>query len=152
MRTLVVEDLEELVEPSLLLQEISTRWLGGFFLQSAMHTFVTAVLLRMAGLEPFDADAQAKSPDRQLAQIKQGVSGRERNTVVAADVGRQAALLKKALQYAESVVFPGRGKSLAGEQKAAGVIGDGQRIAVLPIAEQELAFVIGASQFVGPLP
>jgi len=31
------------------------------------------------------------------------------------------------------------------------MIGDGQRVAVLTIAQQELAFVIGAPQFIGTL-
>ena len=67
VRTLVVEDLDELVEPSLLLQKVSTRGLGGFFLQSEMHAFMTAVLLRMAGFDAFDADAETEPTDRQLA-------------------------------------------------------------------------------------
>jgi hypothetical protein len=35
-----------------------------------MHAFVTAILLGMARLDPFDADAQAEPPDRELAQIE----------------------------------------------------------------------------------
>jgi hypothetical protein len=31
-----------------------------------MHAFMTAVLLRMAGLDAFDANAEPKPPDRQL--------------------------------------------------------------------------------------
>jgi hypothetical protein len=49
----------------------------------------------------------------------------------------------------ESVGFFGGREGLTGEEKTAGVIGDGQRIAVLMIAEQELAFVIGAPQLIG---
>ena len=70
MRTLVVEDLYELVEPGLLLQEVSTRRLGSFFFQGEMHTFMAAILLRMSRLDPLNADAQAQPPDRQFAQIK----------------------------------------------------------------------------------
>ena len=58
MRTFVIEDLDELVEASLLLQEIPCCWLGSFFFQSEMHAFMTAVLLRMARFDAFDADAQ----------------------------------------------------------------------------------------------
>ena len=46
------------------------RGLGGFFLQSEMHALVTAVLLRMARLDPFNANPQAEPPDRELAQIE----------------------------------------------------------------------------------
>ena len=79
------------------------------------------------------------------------VCGSEGHTVIAADVGGQAALFKKPLKHSESVLFPGRRKGFTGEQKPAGVIGDGQRIAVLVIAQQELAFVIGAPQLIGSL-
>jgi hypothetical protein len=68
--------------------------------------------------------------------------GSERHTVIAADVGGQAALLKKPLKHSESILFPGRRKSFTGEQKPVGVIGDRQRIAVLMIAQQKLAFVV----------
>jgi hypothetical protein len=44
-------------EACLLLKEICGSWFGGFFFQSEMHTFVTAVLLGMARLDALDADA-----------------------------------------------------------------------------------------------
>src|SRR5580693_2953534 len=116
-----------------------------------MHALMTAVLLRMARLDPFNAHTQSEPPDRELAQIEQGVSGSERNTVIAADVGRQTALLEKPLKHGKSVVFFGGRKSFAGQQITAGVIGDGQRVAVLMIAQQELALVIGAPEFLGGL-
>jgi hypothetical protein len=67
VRTFVVEDIDELVEASLLLKEIGGGWLGSFFFQSEMHAFMPTVLLGMPGLDPFDADAQPKPPDRQFA-------------------------------------------------------------------------------------
>ncbi|MGB7497347.1 MAG: hypothetical protein WBQ61_12140 [Candidatus Acidiferrum sp.] len=53
MRTLVVEDFDELVEAGLLLQEIAGSRLGGFFFEREMHAFMAAVLLRMTGLDAF---------------------------------------------------------------------------------------------------
>ena len=38
-------------------------------------------------------------PDREFAQVKQGVGRSEGNAVIAADIGRQAALLKKPLKH-----------------------------------------------------
>ena len=114
-----------------------------------MHVLMTAVLLRMTRLDPFNADSEAEPPDRELAQIKQSVSGSERNTVIAADVGGQAALLEKPLKHGECVCFFGGTEGFTGEKKAAGVIGDGQRIAVLMIAQQELALVVGAPSSLG---
>jgi hypothetical protein len=113
-----------------------------------MHAFVTAILLGMARFDAFNTDAQAEPPDGELAQVEESVSGGERNAVVAADVGGQTALLKEPFKH-ESVGFFGGREGLTGEEKTAGVIGDGQRIAVLMIAEQELAFVIGAPQLIG---
>jgi hypothetical protein len=75
----------------------------------------------------------------------------EGHAVIAADVGRQAAFLKKPLKYGESIVFAGGGESLASQEKTAGVIRDRQRIAVLTIAEPELALVVRAPQFIETL-
>src|SRR5713226_3376247 len=116
-----------------------------------MHAFMAAVLLRMARLDALDANAQPEPPDRELAQVEQGVGGSEWNAIIAANVGRQAALLKKPFKHGKSVVFFGARKSLTGEEIPAGMIGDGQRVAVLMIAQQELALVIGAPQFIGSL-
>src|SRR2546430_493778 len=146
-----VEDLDELVEPSLLLQKIGSRRLGGFSLQGQMHALMAAGLLRMTRLDPFNANTEPEPPDRKFAQVKQGMGGSEGHAVVAADVGRQAALLKKPLKHSESIVFPGRRKGFTGEQKPAGVVGDGQRIAVMMTPQQKLAFVIGAPQLIGAL-
>lgn len=58
MGTFSVVDLDEVVEPVLLLEEVRRRRPGCFQLQGEMHAFVTAVLLRVAGLDAFDLDAQ----------------------------------------------------------------------------------------------
>ena len=58
--------------------------------------------------------------------------------------------LRSLFKYSKSVVFSGGGKRFTGEKKTAGVVGNRQRVAVLVISQQELAFVIGAPQLVGP--
>jgi hypothetical protein len=90
VRARVVEDRNELVEAGLRLQEVGSCGLGGFFFQSEMHALVAAILLRMARLDPLDANAQAKPPDRKFAQVEPSVCGSEGYAVVTADVGRQA--------------------------------------------------------------
>ena len=105
----------------------------------------------MAGLDPFDATAEAQPPDRKLAQVEQDMRRGKGHTVVAADVGGQAALLEQPLKRSKSVVFASRGESFAAQQVAAGVIGDRKRITVLVIAQQEFTFVIGAPQLVRKL-
>ena len=113
---------------------------------------MTTVLLWMARLDAFDADAQTEPPDSELAEVEQSVRGSEGHTVIAADVGGQAALFKKSLKHSESVIFSRRGKSLTSEKKPAGVVGDGERIAIFAIPEHELALVVGAPELIGPLP
>src|SRR4029434_10459720 len=78
--------------------------------------------------------------------------GSKGHAVVAANVGGQAALLKKPFKYGESVVFPGRRKRLTTEEKPAGVVGNGEGIAVFVNTKQEFAFVVGAPELIGPLP
>src|SRR5262249_40780470 len=151
MRALAIENLHEVIKLCLLLQEVTPGGLGGFFLQSEMHALVATILLRVAGPDAFNADAQAEPPDRQFAQMKQRVCRSERDSIIAADVGRQAALLKKPFKYGKSVIFAGGGKRFAAQQVTTGMIGDGQRIAVQAGAQQKLAFVIGAPKFVRPL-
>src|ERR1700676_4213593 len=116
-----------------------------------MRTFMAAVLLRMARLDAFNANPQPEPPDREFAQVKQGVCGGEGNAVMATNVKRHAAFFKKPLKQGKGIVFFGGGKSLTGEEITAGMIGDGQRVAVLTIPQQELALVIGAPQFIGRL-
>ena len=59
MRALVVVEVEEVVEPGLLLQEVLGGRLGGLFLQGQVHALMAAVLLRMAGLDALDVDAES---------------------------------------------------------------------------------------------
>ena len=126
MRTLAIKNFHEIVEASLLLQEVGSRWFSSFFLQGEMHAFVTAILLRVARPDAFNTDAQAQPPNRELAEMKQSVSGSEGHAVVAADVGGQAALLKPPLKHSKSVVFAGGRESFAAQQITAGMIGDGE--------------------------
>src|ERR1700674_3023456 len=116
-----------------------------------MHAFMAAVLLGMARLDAFNANPQSEPPDREFAQVEQGVGGSEGNAVITADIGRQTALLKKPLQHSKGIVFPGGRKSFTAQEITTGMIGDGQRVAVLTIPQQELALVIGAPQFIGKL-
>ena len=70
VRALIIKDLDEFVEPGLLLQEVGTGRFGSLFFQGEMHAFVAAILLRVARLDAFDTNAEAEPPDREFAQIK----------------------------------------------------------------------------------
>ena len=94
-------------------------------------------------------DAQPQPPDRQLAQAEQGMGAGEGHAVVGADGLGQAELLEDALEHGEGIDLLGGRQRLAGEQVAAGEVADGERVAVAPIGEHELALVVGAPQVVG---
>src|SRR5215469_17960528 len=113
------------------------------FFQSQMHALMATILLGVSRFYPLDADSQAQPPHREFAQVKQGVCRSEGHAIVAADVGRQAALFKKSLKHSKSKVFFGGGERLADQQIPTRMIGDGQRVAVVMIPQQELALVIG---------
>ena len=76
----------------------------------------------------------------------------EGHAIITANVGGQAAFLKEPLQHGKGLIFAGRRKRFTSEQKTAGAIGDGQRITVLAIAQQKLAFVIGTPELIRALP
>ncbi len=73
MRTVLIEDADELIELRLLLEEIFGGRLGGFLLQGQMHTFVAAVLLGVSGLDALEVDAESQPPHGQLGQTKERV-------------------------------------------------------------------------------
>src|SRR2546423_6681832 len=108
MRSLGVELVNEGVEALLLLQAIHARRAGGLLLQREVHALVTAVLLRTAGLDAFDRDAEAKPPDRELGEIEQGVGTGEGHAIVGADGQRQSAFMEQALEGRAGKVFAGR--------------------------------------------
>src|SRR5690348_18398244 len=58
-----IEFLDKVVEAGLLLQAVHSGWSGCFSLQREMHALVAAVLLRVAGLNALESDAEAE-PDR----------------------------------------------------------------------------------------
>ena len=149
VRPFGIEFLDEVVEAGLLLQAVHSGRSGGFFLQREMHALVAAVLLRVAGLDALDGDAEPEPPDRELGEVEEAVRAGERHAIVGADRLGQAALLEELLEGGDGEVFAGRFKRLAEQQIARGVVGDGQRIAVPAVAELELALEVGAPEVVG---
>lgn len=66
MRAFIIVNINETVEAGLLLQDVHARRPGGFLLQGQMHTFMAAVLLRIAGRDALEANAETQPPDREL--------------------------------------------------------------------------------------
>ena len=80
---------------------------------------------------------------------EQGVGTGEGDAVVGADGDRQAALGEQPFESGKSQLLADRLQRLAEEQKPRGMVGDGERVAIAPIAELELAFEVGAPQVIG---
>src|SRR5260221_14585457 len=92
----------------LLLQAVRAWRSGCLLLEGKVHALVPAVLLRMAGLDALDGNAEAKPPDRELGEVEQGIGASKGDAVVGADGQRQAAFAKQPFEGRAGEVFAGR--------------------------------------------
>ena len=74
MGPVMVELLHEGIEPGLLLQHVGGGRFGRLALQRQMHAFVPTVLLRVAGPNAFDLDAEPQPPHGEPAEAVQRVA------------------------------------------------------------------------------
>src|SRR6266446_1237434 len=131
-----------------------------------MHAFMAAVLLRMARLDSLDGNAEPQPPNSESAQVEETIGRGEGHAIVGTNGLRQAAFLKQALKGSKSALFTNglrqaaflkqalkgsksalfldRLHGLAEQEVTAGVIGNGQGVAISFISEHELALVVGA--------
>jgi hypothetical protein len=93
--TFIVELLDEHVELALLTLERVGGRSCGLVLQCSMHTLMTTVLLRFAGLDEIGQHAELNPPGRQARQSRKRVSG-ERRTIVATDESGETEFPKDA--------------------------------------------------------
>ncbi len=149
MRALGVELFAEEIEALLLLDLIACGRPCGLSLQGQVHALVASVLLRIAGLDAFDGDAEAEPPDGKPREIEEAVGRGEGNTIVGADGGGETAFAEETFEGGHDGVFAGPLVGFAHEQEARGVICHGEGIAVAPVAELELALEVGTPEIVG---
>ena len=107
---------------------------------------MAAVVLGMPRLAALDLNPETEPPHRELAEPVQRVGGRERDAVVGPNHVRESKFLEGALEDRKREFFLGRQQGLARQQVAAGEVGDRQGIAVLAIAEQKFALVVGTPE------
>ncbi len=69
--------------------------------------------------------------------------------VVGSDGLGHAKVTECVFEDTEGELGSGGVQSLTGQQVSGGVIGDGERIAVLPVTQFELALVVGTPQSIG---
>jgi hypothetical protein len=90
------------------------------------------------------AMASSPPPEREFGEVEQGIRAGEGDAVVGSDSLREAALLEERLERSDGEVFAGRFERLTRQKVARGTVGDGQRVAVTPVAQLELAVEVGA--------
>lgn len=98
MGSLVIVNLNEVIELLLLLQEIECGRFCRLFLQGQMHAFMAAVLLRASGFDALDIDAQAQPPYRQFREAEQSLCTGKGRAVIGANGSWQAELLENAFK------------------------------------------------------
>jgi hypothetical protein len=94
MRPLIVVAIDEIIELGLLLQEVAGSRLGGLQLERQVHALVAAVLLRVAGFDAFDRNAEPEPSDREFGQVEERIGACEGDAVVGADGVWQTELLE----------------------------------------------------------
>src|ERR1051325_1560635 len=147
MGTIVVEFATPAIKLSLLCFFVSSWWPGCFGFERLVHSLVLSVLLGMRRLDELWADAKLDPPDRQAREPAKR-DRRERHTVVGANGIGQSVLAEQPFErFLDRNLF-GRAESFAGEYVSAVLIGDRQRIAVVAVAHEELAFEVGGPQCV----
>lgn len=146
MRPILVVNLDEVIKALLLLQEVEGGRFGGFLFQGQMHALVPAVLLRVAGLDALEADAESEPPDTEPGESEQSIAGGEGRAVVSPDRTRQPVVLEDTLEDRERELGSNRLETLAREQIPGPIIGDRERVTVALVAEHELALEVGAPQ------
>ena len=113
-----------------------------------MHAFVAPILLRLARRDALGQHPELQQPYRECIQAAQGNAG-ERRPIVRANSAWQTVVDKGPFIAGASGLHPWSIHPLATEQKAAMVVGHGQRVTHPGITELELALEVGTPHVVG---
>src|SRR5271167_2577981 len=147
VRAIVVEIVAEAVEARLLFGRRGGRWTRGLRLERGMHALVTPILLRRAGLDALQTNAQLDPVHRKPGQTARAGARGKRGAVVAADRARQTQLVEGLVDHRLHRLDRLRNNT-AFDQKAAVGVGDRQRIAALPVGSAEPALEVDAPKVI----
>src|SRR5947209_10887816 len=148
MRTLLVVDVLEVVQPPELLAQ-GARWRrGGIPQQRQVHALMPAVLLRLAGLDALWNHAGLDQLDRQPRQSAGATRGKRR-AVVGSHVMRKPELAECRIQHRPDMIGVGARQRLTAQQIAAMRIRDRQRLAALAVPGHKPALEVDAPHLVG---
>src|SRR6266851_948419 len=148
MRTLLVVFQTETIEASLLGLKVGIRRARRLFLKSAVHSFMTGVLLGMGWLDQDRQNAQPDPPDRQCRKPSHRDRGKG-SAVVGANSPGKAVLFKQPLEAGPGRLRCAGSESLTAQQVPAHAVGNGQRIAVASITGSELPLKLAVHRSLG---
>jgi len=134
----------EAIKRALLPAERAARRGTGRLLQRQVHPLVATVLLRLPGVDPFELDAKAGPPSRQLGEPCRLRDGRERLAVVRPDGLRQTELSEQRDEHAMHVVRRRLVKPDTRQQVPRRRVHHGQRITATSIARRKLPLEVDA--------
>jgi len=137
-----VEVLPPNVEVRLLFGDRCRRRPRHILAQRAVHAFVPAILVRPAGGNAIGPDVQLQQPHRQLRQPAQSGAAGKRAAVIGAKRTRQPMAAKQPGQDRLHVRCGDLRHRSTGQQVAAIVVGDRQRVAANAIPGAEPALEI----------
>src|SRR5258708_28282098 len=100
--------------------------------------------LRTAKRDSVKDNDEPQTANSESAQVEETIGRGEGHAIVGTNGLRQAAFLKQALKGSKSALFLDRLHGLAEQEVTAGVIGNGQGVAISFISEHELALLVGA--------
>src|SRR6202050_5606989 len=104
-----------------------------------MHAFMAAVLLWMAKMGAPGGNARGQAHKGESAQVEETIGRGEGHAVVGTNGLGQAAFPKQALKGSKGALFLDGLHGLAEQKVTAGVIGNGQGVAIPLISQHELA-------------
>src|SRR5882724_7609551 len=146
VRALLVVASTEAIEAALLGLWRGGRRARGFRLEGTMHALMATVLLRLTGLDTLQPDAELEPLHGELGEPAGTLAGKGR-AVVAADRPGQA-MLAKSPHEARAHPLAGRPHDAAGQQIAAMIVADRQRIAAFTIPGAKPTLEVGAPDIV----
>src|SRR6266508_2210599 len=138
----------ESVEASLLRRKVGLRRAGRLFLKSAMHPFMTGVLLWMGRLDQNGQDAQPDPPDRQGREPSDGDGGKG-SAVIRANSQGKTVFPEQSLEDRLALLRRARAQRLTTQKVSAQTVGSRQRVAVTGVPGSELTLEVRRPQVVG---
>src|SRR5215203_4134844 len=148
MGTLGIIELLKQIEMTLL--SLAGRLRRNVVLERSVHAFVTAILARLARLDPLGMDTELNPPLRQLTDSAESQGGK-RSTVVSTNGERQAILPKRPLQPGSDRPVIGTFQGPTHQQVAREVVRERQGIAAVMVPQGKVSFEVGTPDLIGCL-